>query len=73
MIEYQKTLSVIEWQDYDLSGSLAEPFRKRKSYIGRVTEETSVSYSAMALIATTALAMVAGVAWKAPTMLRFGR
>ena len=62
-------LSAIEWQDYDLSGGLAESFRKRKSYIGRVTEETSMSYSAMALIAASALAVVAGVTWKAPTML----
>lgn len=58
VIEYQKTLSRIDWSDYDIKGD-AETLHvpKGESYIGRVVEETVVG--ARTLIVCAVLSAVA--------------
>ncbi|KAI9836289.1 MAG: hypothetical protein M1819_001626 [Sarea resinae] len=44
VVEYQNRLSVVNWADYDLSGTDAKDRRAVKpSYLGRVVEETQTS------------------------------
>ncbi|ETN37694.1 uncharacterized protein HMPREF1541_07317 [Cyphellophora europaea CBS 101466] len=54
VIDYQKILSKIDWSDYDLEGSGAEKLKGDKAgskQLGRVVEETVVSYQTMGLTA----------------------
>jgi hypothetical protein len=62
VVEYQERVSVIDWDDYELSGTAAQQVGvKQKSRIGRVIEETSTSLlpvlgmTSMAAIAATYL------------------
>ncbi|KAL2429410.1 FAD-binding monooxygenase ktnD [Exophiala dermatitidis] len=62
VVEYQKLLSQVDWSDYDLSGTDAERLAKKHStYLGRVVEETKVSYPTMALTALSLATVGAGV------------
>jgi hypothetical protein len=55
-------LSNVDWSDYDLSGTAAEKVAAQKpTHIGRVVEESQVSYRTMGLTALSTLAAV-GVA-----------
>lgn len=69
MVEYQKTISVVDWNDYDLYGDAAELFRERKSNVGRVVEETLVSYRAMGVLAASLVGLAAALAVTAPKVL----
>ncbi|OCT44178.1 flavin-binding monooxygenase [Cladophialophora carrionii] len=52
VVDYQKLLSSVNWSDYDLSGSGAEKLASQNpTYIGRVVEESQVSYKTMGLAA----------------------
>jgi hypothetical protein len=70
VVEYQKMLSTVNWADYDLSGKAAEALKDQRSNIGRVVEETWVSYTTMGLTAASVLAVAAGLALKVPGRLR---
>ncbi len=70
VIEYQKMLSVVNWDDYDLSGNGAEGLKSQRPKLGRVVEETWVSYTTMGFTAASVLAVAAGVALKAPRLLK---
>lgn len=70
VVEYQKMLSTVNWADYDLSGPAADALKDRPKNIGRVMEETWVSYTTMGLTAASILAVAAGLALKVPHRLR---
>lgn len=58
-VDYQKTLSVIDWDDYEREGSGAELVPMGKIYIGRVMEETRISLAKVAAI-TGAILLATG-------------
>ena len=70
VIEYQKLLSEVNWDDYMLSGNDAEKLQHQKDRLGRVVEETLVSYTTMGLTAASVLAVAVGVALRGPRLLR---
>lgn len=58
-IEYQKMMSVVKWEDYELEGSGAfEPKRKRETRLNRVVEETLVSNRSLFLGASAAFTAI---------------
>jgi len=62
VVDYQKLLSNVDWSDYDLSGSTADKVAGQNStYIGRVVEESQVSYRTMGWTALSTVAAL-GVA-----------
>jgi hypothetical protein len=63
VLDYQKMLSKVDWSDYDLGGTAAAGLGGGKvTTIGRVVEETTVSYRTMALTALSLLAVAGGLA-----------
>ena len=61
VVEYQKMLSRVNWDDYDLNGDGAQDLDTgRSTKIGRIQEETSVSYRTMGLISALSLLAVGG-------------
>ena len=64
-------LSKIDWSDYDVSGRNADKLGEgATSKLGRVTEETMVSYRTMGLTALSLAAVGAGVALRQTGRLR---
>lgn len=71
VIDYQKMLSRVDWSDFNLSGNGADGLEGGKSTsIGRVVEETTVSYRTMGLTALSVLAVAGGVALRSSGRLR---
>lgn len=71
VVEYQKMLSKVDWSDYNLSGNGAEGLGEGKTtQIGRVVEETVVSYRTMGLTAVSLLAVAGGLALRNSGRLR---
>ena len=71
VVDYQKMLSKVDWSDYDLSGNGAEGLEEGKTTsIGRVVEETMVSYRTMGFTAVSLLAVAGGLAWRNSRRLR---
>jgi cation diffusion facilitator CzcD-associated flavoprotein CzcO len=70
VVEYQKMLERVRWTDYDLAGSGAKRIPETSSKIPRVVEETSVSYTTLALGAGSLLAVGAGLALRYSGRLR---
>jgi hypothetical protein len=68
VVDYQKLLSRVHWDDFDLSGDGAQGLTSSVK-LGRVAEETYVSYRAMGFTAVSLLAIGAGLALKAPALL----
>jgi hypothetical protein len=50
VIQYQQELSEIEWADFDMQGSASEGLEGRRLYVGRVVEETLLSYPTLAML-----------------------
>jgi hypothetical protein len=65
VVEYQKLLSAIQWDDYIISGNGAPNLRSHKR-IGRVVEETYLSYKTLGLTVAGLLAIVGGLVLGAP-------
>ena len=64
VVDYQKLLSKINWNDFELSGYNAQQLAKKKTArIGRVVEETTITFKA---IAVTLVGMAAITAFKGP-------
>jgi hypothetical protein len=61
-------LSNIDWSDFDLSGTNSDKSGETK--LGRVVEESVVSYQTMYLTALSVAAIGAGVALRATGRLR---
>lgn len=61
-------MSQVNWSDYDVSGAGAEAAHLQRegavTRLGRVVEETIVSYQAMGWTAASVLALAAAVALK---------
>jgi len=58
VLEYQDRVSVVNWNDYQLSGTAAQQVgSKDKSYVGRVVEETSTSL--LPVLGVTSIAAIA--------------
>lgn len=71
VVEYQKSLSSINWADYDLEGDGKSVLDgKKETHIGRVREETYVSYKTMAIGALGALAVTGGLLWRNSRRIR---
>jgi hypothetical protein len=71
VVDYQKMLSKVDWSDYDLSGNGAEGLAEGKTTkVGRVVEETMVSYRTMGLTAVSVLAVAGGLALRNSRRLR---
>jgi hypothetical protein len=65
----------VDWSEYDLSGSSAEKLAGQKpTYIGRVVEESQVSYKSMGLAALSfaAVGVAALLRQRQAGRLRFG-
>ncbi|KAK2758366.1 hypothetical protein FQN54_004216 [Arachnomyces sp. PD_36] len=64
VIDYQKLLSKVNWNDFELSGYNAQQLAKKKTArVGRVVEETVITYKAIAI---TLVSMAAISAFKGP-------
>lgn len=64
VIDYQKLLSKVNWKDFDISGYNAQQLvSKRTARVGRVVEETVITYKA---IAVTLVSIAAITAFKGP-------
>lgn len=64
VVDYQKLLSKINWNDFDLSGYNAQRLVKKKTArVGRVVEETTITYKA---VAVTLVSLAAITAFKGP-------
>jgi hypothetical protein len=71
VVDYQKMLSKVDWSDYNLSGNGAEGLGEGKTTnIGRVVEETTVSYRTMGFTAVSLLAVAGGIALRHSGRLR---
>ncbi len=71
VIDYQKMVSKVDWSDYNLSGNGAEGLGEGKTTkVGRVVEETMVSYRTMGLTALSVLAVAGGFALRNSGRLR---
>ena len=57
-IEYQKLLSTVDWRDFSLTGKMAVELRDRRTYIGRVVEESWVNYTTIAISAAATAACI---------------
>lgn len=54
VVDYQKTLSNLNWADYDTEGTAAyQVSQNKKTYVGRVVEETKVSTVTIGALAGT--------------------
>ena len=63
VVDYQKMLSKVDWSGYDLSENGAEGLDEGKTtWIGRVVEETMISYRTMGLTAGSLLTVAGGFA-----------
>lgn len=60
VVEYQKMLSTVDFNDYDLEGDVRIVQKKPQVHIGRVVEETRVSNITLALGVMSAAAIGAG-------------
>lgn len=59
-VDYQKLLSKVNWNDFDLSGYNAQQLAKKKTArVGRVVEETIITYKAVAVTLVTLAAITA--------------
>lgn len=57
VVEYQKTLSIVDWNDYDSEGTAEGLVPTKNTYIGRVVEETRFSMTtAIAILGAASLA-----------------
>ena len=57
VVEYQKTLSIVDWNDYDSEGTAEGLVPTKNTYIGRVVEETRFSMTtAVAILGAASLA-----------------
>ena len=72
VIEYQKMLASVNWSDFDLAGSGADALQQegKVTKIGRVVEESTVSYRTMGLTALSVAAVGVGVVLRATGRLR---
>jgi hypothetical protein len=58
-VEYQKELSEINWDDFDIYGKAKENLEGGSSHVGRVVEETIFSYRSLARVTLGALSVAA--------------
>jgi hypothetical protein len=65
VVDYQKLLSKVDWDDFTLSGDGATGLGSA-TYLGRVREETLVSYKSLGLTIVSLLAVLAVLALKNP-------
>lgn len=71
VVEYQTILSKVNWADYNVSGTGAEKLdESATTKIGRVVEETLVSYKAIGLTAASIAAVGAAVALRSSRLLK---
>jgi cation diffusion facilitator CzcD-associated flavoprotein CzcO len=71
VVAYQKLLSDVNWSDFELSGDEADRVASRqKTHVGRVVEESLVSYQTMGLTALSLAAVGAGIALRNAGRLR---
>ncbi|KAK5551734.1 hypothetical protein LTR46_010329 [Exophiala xenobiotica] len=70
VVDYQKLLSDVDWSDFDLSGRHADELKLKKTHLGRVVEESLVSYQTMGLTALSVAAVGAGIALRHAGRLR---
>lgn len=60
VIDYQKQLSKVDWEDYEIEGFGEDVLREKKeTSIGRVVEETWISDAAIAVLGVASMAVVA--------------
>lgn len=50
VIQYQHELSEIPWDSFDIQGTARKTLQGTKSYVGRVVEETLLSYPTLAIL-----------------------
>ena len=60
-VDYQKAMSSLDWNDFDVDGTAMDPLRSRPLVtIGRVVEETQISRTLAATIAIGILGLALG-------------
>lgn len=65
VVEYQKGLAQVTWDEYEVEGSGQDLlFGRKKTKIGRVVEETRVSDSTIAILGAVSAAAL-GAGWLA--------
>lgn len=70
VIDYQKMLASVNWDDYLAEGSAAGDVREKKeTRLGRVVEETQISNTTLMLSAVSALAVVGGYLARNPHLI----
>ena len=72
VVDYQKTLHLIDWSDYDVEGLGAELVQQdKKTNIGRVVEETRISVAALGAVTGTAVLAVGAFVFRRRLIKRF--
>ncbi|KAK2806649.1 hypothetical protein FQN51_006615 [Onygenales sp. PD_10] len=71
VVEYQKLLAKLNWQDFAMEGYGAQTLKvkKKKTHVGRVREESLVTYREMAIAMVGMLGTWGVLAYKAPHLL----
>ncbi|KAI1914347.1 hypothetical protein LOZ61_002249 [Ophidiomyces ophidiicola] len=70
VVDYQKLLAKLDWNDFDLEGNGAVGMKKtRITNLGRVREESIVGINALGFTLAGTLAVVGALAYKAPHLL----
>ena len=60
-VDYQKMMASVKWSEYEAFGSSKDDVRKlQDEYIGRVVEETRISYRTMIISAALGLGIASG-------------
>ena len=63
VVEYQKILATVNWNDFDLVGYGAEQLEKKKTTrVGRVMEESIISYKTLGISMVSMAAIAGGLA-----------
>ncbi|KAK5045942.1 hypothetical protein LTR84_008728 [Exophiala bonariae] len=71
VVAYQKLLSQVDWSDFDLDGPQAKKLSNSQvTHLGRVVEESTVSYQTMGLTALSLAAVGAGLVFRNSARLR---
>ncbi|PGH15402.1 hypothetical protein AJ80_05586 [Polytolypa hystricis UAMH7299] len=68
VVDYQKLLSKLDWNDFDLAGYGSTNLGAKTTHLGRVREESMVGYKTLG-VAVSVLAVAGGIAMKAPHLL----
>jgi hypothetical protein len=65
VVDYQKTLRLMDWNDYDAEGSGAEIIGEKKNIdIGRIVEESRIGLGTLGAFTATAILAAGAIVYR---------